>query len=134
MAVGCERSPLYEYPVSSGNWWTRGDYISGAIAGNYLNNANNDPYAWGDFNSGNVTHDVATKTANALGFYDMAGNANEWNFTKVVDGDFIYPTCMSGMYRFDGMFMQVGYWIATDSYATADYFGLRICRTVDGSP
>jgi hypothetical protein len=36
-------------------------------------------YAWVIDNSGLRTHDVAQKTANSWGLYDMVGNVNEWS-------------------------------------------------------
>ena len=37
-----------------------------------------DDVAWYYSNSGNTTHDVATKSPNELGIYDMSGNVYEW--------------------------------------------------------
>jgi formylglycine-generating enzyme required for sulfatase activity len=54
----------WEYACRAG---TTGDY-----AGDL------DAMAWYDKNSGNMTHPVATKQANAWGLYDMHGNVREW--------------------------------------------------------
>ena len=44
----------------------------------YSGSDNIDDVAWYGDNSGHKTHDVATKSPNELGIYDMSGNVFEW--------------------------------------------------------
>jgi formylglycine-generating enzyme required for sulfatase activity len=59
----------WEYAAKGGNK-SKGFTYSGS------NNAND--VAWFTGNSGNKIHEVATKSPNELGVYDMSGNAQEW--------------------------------------------------------
>lgn len=46
-----------------------------------------EPIAWYKANSHGTAHVVATREANALGLYDMAGNAAEWVAERYANGD-----------------------------------------------
>jgi len=115
----------YEYPASSGNWWTPGSYASGATADN------TDAAATGAVAvySANSTAAVKSKAANALGLYDMSGNVWEWNLDW-------HPNYNGSARMFRGggwnnsASLQVGYW--NNSYPYGEFYnsGFRLSRTL----
>ncbi len=84
-------------------------------------------YAWYDGNSGSSTHIVKTRTGNALGIYDMCGNAVEYCFNPFA-GNPSYRTIKGGGYGWSSIDLRVG----ASYFAVPDeeniFAGLRFVR------
>ncbi len=127
----------YEYPVSSGNWWTPGIYASGGTAA-YTGIAATDfpnfsPYAWYGNSTepnGNTisTQPVADKADNVLGLYDMSGNVWEWNFDWLPGYIGTYRMSRSGSWVFGASDLRVGRWSMDSPYTDRNDIGFRIAR------
>ncbi len=119
----------YEYPASSGNWWTPGNYASGDTQAYDAGTPTVGDYAVYSSNSGSSTAEVKTKTANALGLYDMSGNVWEWNFDWHPDYSGSRRVARGGSWASSAGSLQVGGWGYGGPYGEGDGFGFRFSRT-----
>ncbi len=116
-----------EYPKNSGNFWTPGDYASGATADH--NNADaTKAVAWYSINSDSMTHEVKKKNANDLGLYDMIGNVWEWNFDGFL-GTNQYRVFRGGGWNGLAGDMQVSDVAGLDPCVEYAFTGFRLSRT-----
>ena len=106
----------WEYAAKGGNKGASTEYAGG-----------NNLYdiAWCAYNSGEQTHEVATKAPNEVGLYDMTGNVGEW----VVDQyDKVTRFVKGGSWADDAS----GCTISGDEKVNAKYksnrIGFRLCQ------
>lgn len=90
---------------------TTTEWYNGAASATTCNYNKANAIAWYKWNSGDKSHPVGTKQANAWGLYDMAGNAREW----------LHDSCGAGGV---GRMMRVGSYSSGPSSMQA---GMRGC-------
>lgn len=103
-----------------------GSHISGDVSNPYDTSSRLGNYAWYDGNSGLTTHPVATKAPNALGIYDMSGNANEWCF----DGNWDWRDFCGGSFMYPASVARIGWGANTQASSTQWDRGFRIARNL----
>ncbi len=80
-------------------------------------------YAWYFDNSGDTSHPVITKSANALTIYDMCGNAAEWLF-DIASGT--ARNQFQGDFANNSQYLQLGYISSNPSNSRSYTYGFRI--------
>ena len=109
---------------SDGTRYTMGNSASGATADYSNKSATSAVAVYGV----SATAAVKSKTANALGLYDMSGNAYEWCFDwSPSDGS--SRVLRGGTYGKSESSVQVGYIFSETPYYENDNFGFRLCRS-----
>ncbi|MFW6365130.1 MAG: formylglycine-generating enzyme family protein, partial [Spirochaetota bacterium] len=128
----------YEYPADSGNYWTPGDYASGADA-DYNDATETGKVAWYSSNSSSSTHVAGTAgngggavrsgNANALGLFDVSGNVREWNFDWHPSHVESRRMIRGGSWSNSADYVQVGSWGSDLPYLEYSRIGFRFTRT-----
>jgi formylglycine-generating enzyme required for sulfatase activity len=130
--------------LTTGYYWTPGNYASGATTyfddttgvPSYAGKLANDAVAvYGYYWNGSdwaatgvsTTAVVASKTANALGLYDMSGNACGWCFDWYTNGS--NRVMRGGGFSSFSYVMQVGYVDGNLPYDAVINIGFRFSRT-----
>ncbi len=125
----------WEYACRAGS---TGAYCFGDDVGELVN------YAWYDANSGNTTHPVGEKQANAWGLYDMHGNVWEWcqdfysDYQATAATDPRGPDAgahrviRGGCWSYSAQLVRSAYRVALGPALRVDYLGFR-CSSSEAS-
>lgn len=108
-----------------GKRWTPGNYASGR--NNRIKNHTTSDVAWYEKNSDRSSHPVGMKASNALGIYDMSGNAWEWCFDWLEYNE--WREIRGGSWNY-GYFLQVGLTYGYSPSGSYNYLGFRLVRTL----
>ncbi|MBN2545523.1 MAG: SUMF1/EgtB/PvdO family nonheme iron enzyme, partial [Spirochaetes bacterium] len=122
-----------------GKNWTPGSHFSGAVK-SYLNEEENDKYAWYSANSDGSTHEVGTKEANKLGIFDMSGNVWEWcwsaflrypgNTDKIDIYNKNFHVLRGGAWDYDDKYCRVTNRTGHGSNLRSGHYGMRLVLDV----
>jgi formylglycine-generating enzyme required for sulfatase activity len=120
--------------IMDANEYYPGSYASGATLA-YTNFAATSLVGWfgnvADGVNGNTTttQPVATKTANALGLYDMSGNVWEWDYDWHPSWFGVSRASRGGCWSDPVLNMQLGFAGANNPYGELASYGFRLTRT-----
>jgi formylglycine-generating enzyme required for sulfatase activity len=106
-----------------------GGHISGDTTADYLTSVILGNYGWYSVNSGSSTNVVATKTANALGLYDMSGNVDELVFDWYPGQVGTFRVPRGGHWGGAASTLQVSFMNAIYPYIETIVTSFRIVRT-----
>ena len=109
-------------------YFTKGDSASGDTQAHNVSTTIVN-YAVYIVNAGSSTAVVGSKTANALGIYDMSGNVWEWTFTFALNGS--SRVGKSGGYDCLSVSMQIGEFTNADPYFEKNNMGFRFARSAE---
>ncbi len=104
-------------------YWTPYNFASGALD-SIDNEEATGAVAWYSQNSGDQTHPVGDLLPNALGLYDISGNVWEYCFAFSGVGE-----CVLRGGSFNGVRVDVGYYISTPLDEVSNNFGFRLARS-----
>lgn len=130
----------YAASYKDGSGWTPYNYASGATA-EFKDKAATGLAAWYSKNSKGETQAAGGKKSNALGIFDMSGNAYElcWDWYGGYPGtatDYrgpaagLYRVIRGGGYDYDADAMQVGLRSFSNPYTGYSSFGFRFARSM----